>query len=219
MTSSLTRTLGSALAVCLAAALVTAPAASGDGDPASDILLVQSVFFPYRPATSPRLERELDGATAAAARAGLPIKVALIASPVDLGVITSLWPEPRRYADYLDDEISFGSRPQPLLVVMADGYGARGLTPAETAAVASLPTPAGRTSDDLASAALSAVRLIARAAGHPISATAVASPSGSGSASVLIAAALGLAALGIAGAIAVVTLRRHPSPRSRRLPR
>ena len=67
----------------------------------------------------------LNAETAAAKRAGFPIKVALIASPVDLGVIPDLFGKPQQYADFLDQEISFQGK-QPLLVVMAAGYGVAG---------------------------------------------------------------------------------------------
>ena len=112
-----------------------AATAGADGDPASDVLLEQNVFYPYAPATSPSLQRALDGATAAAASSGVPVKVALIASAVDLGAITQLWRKPQAYGDYLGQEISF-SGSQRLLVVMPDGYGTHGLTAREAAAVA-----------------------------------------------------------------------------------
>ena len=57
----------------------------------------------------------------------LPIKVALINRPFDLGVIPSLYGKPQQYAAYLEREISFRG-PQPLLVVMYDGYGLEGFS-------------------------------------------------------------------------------------------
>lgn len=202
-----------ALAVTVSLLLGAAAGARADGDPASDILLIQNVFFPYEPSTSPALERRLDGATAAAAKAGLPIKVALIASPADLGVITSLWNKPRAYAAYLDQEISF-TGPQPLLVVMADGYGARSLSPREAAALASLAPPSGRTSDALALAALTAIRRIAAAGGHSIAVGAVAPTAGGGD-SLLIAIVLAALAIAVTAGIVLVTLRRGSVRRRR----
>lgn len=143
------------------------PTARADGDPASDILLEASVFFPYSPATSGVLMRRLSALTVAAARAGAPIKVALIATPVDLGAIPSLFGRPRQYASFLDQEISF-EHPEPLLVVMPVGYGTASLPPAADAAVAKIPPPHGRTGDALASAAVVAVERIAAAEGHPL---------------------------------------------------
>jgi len=109
--------------------------AIADGDPASDVLLGENVFYPYRPVVSGSLQRTLNTEAAAAAKAHFPIKVALIASPVDLGVIPDLFGKPQKYADFLDQEISFQVK-QPLLVVMASGYGVQGLSPSATAAVA-----------------------------------------------------------------------------------
>jgi hypothetical protein len=204
------------LAAVLAALLIVCAAPSAgwaDGDPASDVLLGENVFYPYQPIVSATLMRELNGATAEAAKAGAPVKVALIASPIDLGVIPSLFGKPQEYADYLDEEISF-TGPAPLLVVMADGYGTKSLKPAATAAIAHLALPDGKTSDDLATAALTAVDKIAAAEGHPISSSgsAAAGASSGSSSTAIIVILLVAAALATAGAIAVITLRRRRSP-------
>ena len=135
------RVLLSPLAVALGA-LSLAPAALADGDPASDVLLGENVFYPYSPQVTPALQRTLNTETAAAKKAGFPLKVALIAGPVDLGVIPDLFDKPQKYADFLDQEISF-QRKQPLLVVMPAGYGVSGVGAAATAALASIPKPAG----------------------------------------------------------------------------
>jgi len=183
--------------------------AMADGDPASDVLLVQNVFFPYEPATSPRLMQELTGATAQAAKAGVPVKVALIASPFDLGVIPQLFGKPQIYADYLDEEISFNG-PQPLLVVMADGYGMRALPAGAVARVVSMPLPAGKTSDALAAAALTAVERIAAAEGHPITSATLSPATATGSSGTgLMVGVMAAVAVAAAAAIAVITLRRR----------
>ena len=124
------------MAVLVLAALVPAGAIA-DGDPASDVLLGENVFYPYSPPVSAPLQKSLNATTAAAKRAGFPIKVALIASPVDLGVIPDLFGKPQKYAEFLDQEISFRGK-QPLLVVMPAGYGVQGLSPSATSAAASL---------------------------------------------------------------------------------
>src|ERR1700735_2404832 len=119
--------LATGLAVVLALLIVLPPvAALADGDPASDVLLGQNVFYPYSPATSKSLVARLNAATAAASKEHFPLKIALIASPIDLGIIPQLLGKPQAYAKYLDYEISFTSR-QALLVVMKDGYGVEGL--------------------------------------------------------------------------------------------
>ncbi len=142
--------------------------ARADGDPASDELIGANVFYPFSPPVAAGLQKSLNAETAAASRLHFPIKVALIASPVDLGAIPSLFAKPQQYADFLDQEISFAGTKQLLLVVMPDGYGVQGLTRPATIAAAALAKPSGRQSDDLAQAAIVAVSKLAAAAGHPI---------------------------------------------------
>jgi hypothetical protein len=191
----------------LLTALVLFPAlARADGDPASDVLLGQSVFYPYAPAVSGGLQKQLDAVTAAAARAHFPIKVALIESKVDLGVITQLFGKPQEYAKFLDQEISYPS-PQPLLVVMAAGYGAQALPPAAKAAISSLRPPGGASSDSLAQAAVNAVRTLAKADGHPLPAVAAGGGGGGGGATVYIL--IGVAVMAVASAAGVVAARRR----------
>jgi hypothetical protein len=194
------------LTLLLAVAVSLAPAgARADGDPASDVLLGENVFYPYTPPVTVSLQKALNAETTAAAKAHFPIKVALIASPVDLGVIPDLFGKPQKYADFLDQEISFVAK-EPLLVVMADGYGVVGLKPAAQAAAGALPRPAGKSSDDLAQAAVAAVHKLAAADGHPVAATARTSGGGGGS-NTLIVVVLVLAA--VAGAGAALTVRRR----------
>jgi hypothetical protein len=211
--------------VCvLAVALLCAPVpALADGDPASDMLLVQNVFYPFSPPVAPAIQRTLNAETAAAKRAHFPIKVALIASPADLGAIPSLFAKPQQYADFLDQEISFFGGKQLLLVVMPNGYGVQGLTPSGTAAARKLPPPAGRASDDLARAAIAAVPKLAAAAGHPVGAVSGGSSagssggSGSGSGSGGGAAAVGVGALAFVAVLAsaAVLSFRHRRARAR----
>lgn len=198
------------LLLTLVATIALAPvAAHGDGDPASDVLLGENVFYPYsQPSTS--VQKTLNAETAAAAKAHFPIKVALIGSPVDLGVIPDLFGKPQKYADFLDQEISYQAK-QPLLVVMATGYGVQGLSPAATKAVATLARPAGPKSEDLAQAAVSAVRKLAAADGHPL--TPAPASGGRGSSTTLILViVLALAAIGTAGTL-VALRRRHGAAR------
>ena len=133
------------IAVAAAAIFVAtvAPVALGDGDPASDVLLGQNVFYPYQPPVTASLQKTLDAETGAAQKAGFPIKVALIASPVDLGVIPDLFGQPQKYANFLDQEISFQTK-QRLLVVMSTGYGVVGFPAASQNALGSVASPAGK---------------------------------------------------------------------------
>lgn len=200
-----------ALILVVTLAIASPPRARADGDPASDVLLGQNVFYPYQPATSRSLMASLNAATAAAAKVHFPLKIALIASPIDLGIIPQLLGKPQQYANYLDVEISFQMH-QPLLVVMRDGYGVNGLSAAATAAAAKLPPPAGGTPDDLAQAALTATGKLAAASGHPIAGiSGSTSPSGGGSgSSTVLLIVLIVAALGTAGALIAVR-RRQPA--------
>jgi hypothetical protein len=152
-------------------ALLPTSAALADGDPASDVLISASVYYPYSKPVSSQLQKALNAETAAARRAHFPIKVALIIGPLELGVIPELFDKPQQYAKFLDQELAFNGRPLPLLlVVMPAGYGVAGLSPAAAAAAASLPKPAGKTGDDLALAAVAAIPKLATAAGHPLGA-------------------------------------------------
>jgi hypothetical protein len=207
--SGMVRRLASLLiAVVLAGAM--APAwANADGDPASDVLLGQNVYYPYSPPVPKAVQDNLNAATAAAKKAGLPIKVALIATAVDLGVIPELFGKPQSYAEFLDKEISFNG-PQPLLVVMPAGYGIQGVNAKAAAAVKGLAAPKAKTSTALAQAALVAVGRIAAADGHPIKGVPGAgagSSSGSSSTTPLLIGLI-VAALLVAGALIVLRRRQ-----------
>jgi hypothetical protein len=201
------------IALALAAAIVPGGAltprrAPADGDPASDILLAQNVFYPFSPPVSNALQRTLNAETAAAQKAGLALKVALIGSPADLGAIPELYGKPQAYANFLDREISFNG-PAPLLVVMAAGYGVRAVPTAAIRAVAALPKPtAGKANNGLAQAAITAVAKIADASGHPIkSVVASGTTTGGGNPAPIIVGVLAVAA--VLGAGAVIVLRRR----------
>jgi hypothetical protein len=204
--------LAGMIVAALAILAPLAPAAFADGDPASDVLLGQNVFYPYSPATSKALQRSLNAATAAAATEHFPIKVALIRGPTDLGVVPSLFGKPRDYARFLDQEISFQGK-QLLLVVMKDGYGVQGLPTASIAAAAKLAPPAGGTSDDLARAAATAVTKLSAAAGHPLSGipgvSGGSNGGGSSSTKTVLLIVLVLAAIATAGALVVVRRREQ----------
>jgi hypothetical protein len=207
------RTLALLTALFVAASAVDAlraPAARADGDPASDVLLGDPVFYPYTPPVTGATTRRLNATVAAAGKARFKLKVALIASPVDLGVIPDLFGKPQKYADFLDQEISFQATHQPLLVVMKAGYGVQGLPAAATAAAASLPKPSGASAEALAQAAILAVPKLAAASGHRVAAIPAASSghstAGSGSNTALLIILIGCALL---AAGALVVLRRR----------
>ena len=131
------------LCVVVLGTLLAPGAALADGDPASDVLLGDNVFYPYTPAVPRAIQQTLNAETAAATASGLPIKVALIAAATDLGVIPDLFGKPQSYADFLDQEISFTSK-QRLLVVMSTGYGVQGFDAAATGPPAAWPSRRAR---------------------------------------------------------------------------
>jgi hypothetical protein len=108
--------------VAAAAALLAAPAARADGDPASDYLIGQKVFFPYDLKIPPATQQQVVALVDEANRAGFKIRVAMIWSSYDLGSITGLWRRPRTYARFLGAELRYIYRDR-LLIVMPDGFG------------------------------------------------------------------------------------------------
>ena len=197
------------LAACILVVMLAPAGASADGDPASDVLLGENVFYPYKPARLRRLfSRTLNAVDRGREpRANFPIKVALIDSPVDLGVVPDLFGQPQKYADFLDQEISFQTK-QRLLVVMPSGDRVQGLTRPATIAAASLTKPPQSNSNDLARAAIAAVSKLAAAAGHPLKNVPDAPSAATGNDSTtLIVAILALGA--IATAAALIAIRRR----------
>ena len=209
------------LALGLSAPVLAAAApapARADGDPASDELIGANVFYPFSPPVAAGLQKSLNAETAAAGRLHFPIKVALIASPADLGAIPSLFAKPQQYADFLDQEISFSGKKQLLLVVMPDGYGVQGFTRPATLAVTALATPSGRTERRSGAAAIVAVSKLAAAAGHPVSgAPGAGTGTGSGGESGGGAAAVGVGVLALVAVLmsAAVLSFRHRRARAR----
>jgi hypothetical protein len=182
--------------------------ARADGDPASDVLLGQSLFLPQDAGAPLAQQSELAAMLGKAQRAGLRIHVAVIASPMDLGSITALWRQPQTYSRFLGEELSIVYK-GTLLVVMPNGYGLTGVggAPASPSALKGLGAPGS----DLGSAAISAIRRLAAAAGHPLALPAAGnvpgSGSGSGSAIPWLAFGLGLLLIGLAW---TASLRARP---------
>jgi hypothetical protein len=161
---------GAVAAIVALAAGWGAAGARADGDPASDVLVTQTLFVPLE--LSITRETETLGALLAQARdEGFPVRVALIAAPDDLGTVTPLWRNPVGYSRYLGTELSLAF-PGQVVVVMPDGIGVWPGTVAPTAAerlvAARLPAPGSRAA--LVAAAIDAVERLAAAHGHPLAA-------------------------------------------------
>jgi hypothetical protein len=178
------RTLVLMAAVLIGSGLAAPGPALADGDPASDYLLLQPVFYPFsRPA--PELVDQLNRNVYAAKRAGYELRVAIIREPSDLGAVPQLFGKPQLYARFLGQELK-GYYAGRLLIVMPQGYGmsVRGTTdPGGVQVLSRVPAPAGDSPDQLTTAAVAAVRRLSAAAGHPLPANPPAPPSSSNPAS------------------------------------
>jgi len=195
--------------VAVAAVLLVPGVARADGDPASDYLVVQDVFFPFDVKVPAAEAGRFSQLVADATKRGFRVKVALIAGPGDLGSVTALWRKPQQYAEFLGQELYYVYR-GPLLIAMPNGYGIsqRGKPLAAARALLDREPLPGR---DLAGAATSAVRKLAAARGIDVPVPAAASGSGENRDRLVIA---GIAAAVAALAAAVAVLRRRRRPRT-----
>lgn len=190
-----------------ALASIAAPQARADGDPASDYLLTQKVFFPFDVKVPKATQQQLLALVDEANSKGYTIRVAVIGSSYDLGSIISLWQKPQTYAHFLGAELTFVYKNR-LLVVMPNGFGfyrdGRSGAP-ERAILAKIPIKPGGAG--LAAASTAAVHALAKASGVTLSGTTSAAPSTrSHDRLVIIIAAL--AALAVAVVLRVALRRR-----------
>ena len=215
------------VAVAMIAGAV-APSARADGDPGSDVLVYQDLFAGSDAGLSVQQQLELGNLLKATAAAGAPVRVAIIASPFDLGAVTELWRNPRAYARFLGIELSLVYK-QRLLVVMPNGFGFNWPGHSPAAAYRTLaPIPIRPGGAGLFNATDTAVWKLALASGVTL-------PPGALRASVVPSGAddqagqpsrrgaddvLGIVALALVALAAIVfafrrTVRRRPWPRPR----
>jgi hypothetical protein len=136
-----------AAAIAVVVFVAATGVARADGDPASDVLISRRAFVPIDRRPSLTAEARLNDAVDSAARGGLPIRAAVIATRYDLGSVPMLYRRPKEYAKFLGQELVFAYTGR-VLVVMPNGYGLwrkRAVPPRELAALNTLP-PA-RTTD------------------------------------------------------------------------
>ena len=193
------------LAVLLGAATV-AVSARADGDPASDYLLSQQVFFPFSVKYPESRQQQLAALVKDANDRGYKIRVALIANRSDLGAVTSLWGQPRTYAHFLGQELAFLYK-GPLLIVMPAGVGfnhTKHATTREYAVLKKVPKPQG--SVGLIDTAEAAVQKLAAAHGVTVAPQPV---SGGGRSYGTIGVIAGALAVILGAAAIVVWLRRR----------
>jgi cytochrome oxidase Cu insertion factor (SCO1/SenC/PrrC family) len=165
MTSSSLRRAVLAVVLALVALGVLAPTARADGDPGSDVLVYQNLFVAADANISIPQQVELGNLLTAAGKDGFEIRVAVIATPSDLGAITALWKNPASYARFLGVELSLAYA-QRLLVVMPNGFGFNWQGHSTAGAyrvLGKLPAASGGTG--LVTAAETAVRALASASG------------------------------------------------------
>jgi hypothetical protein len=167
-----------ATGAALIAALVVAPAAHAHGDPASHYLETDALYPSYARQPSQARQLELLGLLDAAAGRGYPIKVALVAGPEDLVDDLVMLRTPQRYAEKVATLIDHRLT-APVLIVTPYGTGVAGrasldgrLRPVAggdaRALLDGIHVPRDADGDQLAAAATTAVRRIARAGGHAL---------------------------------------------------
>ncbi len=122
------------VSMALLFALSLVGGASADGDPASDVLVSQDTFTPYPPPSAGATQTLADAVQLVHTN-GDRVKVAVIATPSDLGSVSSLFGHPADYARFLALELQFVYK-GPLLIVMPSGFGF---------AVGGKPVPAANT--------------------------------------------------------------------------
>jgi hypothetical protein len=195
----------------LLALLIAAPARA-DGDPASDILYGDNVFLSL---VSPQVNAKgkvLEELTVAAAQRGLPLKVAVVQAPTDLGVVPQLFGHAAEYAKFLRSEITLGSWKGTLIVVMngePGGVAVAGPAARQASArVALLSVPANASLDQLGDVAIAAVHAVAASRRVRLPAVQVRSSSHGGGEGLLLDGIVVGAAVLIAAGLVVLALRR-----------
>ncbi|HEY6888682.1 MAG TPA: hypothetical protein VI300_12910, partial [Solirubrobacter sp.] len=96
--------------------------ARADGDPASDILIKERVFYPYQAKVPKASASALEKTIAAAKDKGYSVRVAMIADEFDMGSVGLLNRKPQVYAKFLAQELAQFNTDW-VLIVMPNGYG------------------------------------------------------------------------------------------------
>jgi hypothetical protein len=196
------------LALLVAATLAPA-AAMADGDPASDTLITDQVFYPYYSNTPKAGVTRLQQTVADANKRGYTIRVAVITSPYDLGSVSALWHKPQPYARFLSLELEFAYKGR-LLVVSPNGYGYVQHTKPDPRTLALVRTvPIGNGVGGLLATTDKAVRLLAAKSGVALprtSGTGVGSSSSMDTIVIAVAAAVGAV---LVAAVEVLRRRRR----------
>ncbi len=204
--------------LAVVAAFALAPArAMADGDPASDVLLLQDVYLPYAPGVPAPLGKSITTLLKATRKAGFPLKVAIISTRQDMGAVPQFFGKPQSYAPFLESEIAFNTR-KPLLIVMAEGYGVAAMPAGTESALQGFAPPKDASGDSLGRAAVAAIVKLSESAGHPVPAPKLPTASGGGgegggtSPAIVIGVPVALLALG--GLLARLRTRQDAKPKA-----
>lgn len=179
MTSPRRVALLSALTAVSMLALALPAGALAHGDPASHYLEVDQLYPGFANRPSQAVELQLLGLLEAARKDGYPIKVGIVGSPDDLTEDPSMFTRPQAYAEYVSSLLGAPNVKAPILIVSPNGLGIAGVRrqdshtlPVTRAAAKRLGAPISVSrradGDELARAAMQAVRRIARAGGHAL---------------------------------------------------
>ncbi|MGB2952361.1 MAG: hypothetical protein WBB74_03075 [Gaiellaceae bacterium] len=196
--------LARACVIVALTASVAASAARANGDPASDYLLIDNVFLTasIRPAQTPS-GRQLEALAKDAQRKHFAVKIAVIATSSDLGLIPGLYGRPQAYARFLGQELrSFARYPGTLIVTMPAGFGVfgPGATSKARQALKRIPAPRTTAAEQLGHATVGAVRAVATANGRSLRADTGGSGGGSRTTIAIVAGiAAGLLTFGVVG--------------------
>jgi hypothetical protein len=206
-----------ALAIAMTLALLAAPStALADGDPASDVLLVQDVYEPYQPKVPKPVSDGLAATLKQARVAGYPLKVAIIASKNDLGAVPQFFARPQPYAQFLEREIAF-NQAKPLLIVMPNGYGSAEAGAKAPDAIKGLKPVNTSDGDKLGRAAIAGAVALAKANGHAITPPKIAGTSssggGGGGTSPAIVFGVPVALLALGGVLAAIRAKQSTGRR------
>ena len=173
--------LAAGVAAVIVVALLLAPLARADGDPASDWLLQRPVFVPPDAGISGDDQKALTAMLESAKAQGYTVRVAVIGSRYDMGSVTVLWKRPLDYAPFLSQELRFLYK-QRVLAVMPNGFaiannGKRDV--ADQRVVAKLVPPKPFQGAPLAAAVENAVKKLAAQHGIVLAVAPVSSSGGS----------------------------------------
>ena len=146
-------------------ALAAPAAAHADGDPASDVLPEQPVFFGSAVDLKSKPAAQLDALVRESTRRGYAINVVVISRLEDMGSANYLFNDPDNYGDFLAAEIACCVKGR-VLIVMPGGLGVTYIghsSVADRKVVHDLPNPGSI--GNLLPAAMGAVRRLAATAG------------------------------------------------------